>query len=88
MRAVKGKGGEKSFIKVSPDNLILKAMNKSEDGKGLVLMLYNVLNKRGKKRWSCGLNPEKLSLSIYSKKSRKTSELKGRSWNLITVTIK
>jgi alpha-mannosidase len=80
LRAVKGKGGEKSYIKVSPDNLILEALKKCEDGKGLVLRLYNVLNKRAKGEVSCGLNPEKLSLSIYSKIiSRKTSELKGRS---------
>ena len=47
LRTIKGRGGERSFVKVSPDNLILEALKRSEDGKGVVVRLYNVKNSKG-----------------------------------------
>ena len=41
---------------------MLEAMRKSEDGKGLVLRLYNVLNKRGKGEVELRFKPRETQL--------------------------
>jgi alpha-mannosidase len=95
LRAVKGKGGEKSFIKVSPDNLILEAMKKSEDGKGLVLRLYNVLNKRGKGEVELWFKPREAQLvNILENNIPKDIRVEGeklkfdyRNYQIISVKV-
>jgi len=48
LRVVKGKEGSRSFLKIGSDNLMLEAVKISEDGKGIVLRLYEFYNARGK----------------------------------------
>ncbi len=63
LKYIKGKGGEKSFLKITPQNLILEAIKESEDCKGIIIRLYNVENSRGKGEIELWYSPKKVTLT-------------------------
>ncbi|BCU69958.1 alpha-mannosidase [Stygiolobus caldivivus] len=60
LKVVRGKGGEGSFVRVRPDNLVVEAIKGSEDKRGIVVRLYNVQNNRGEGEVELWFNPNKV----------------------------
>ncbi len=79
--AIRGKGGEKSFIRLSPDNLILEAIKESEDQKGILIRLYNIENNRGKGEIELWYEPREAYLT--NALENKTGEVQRKSEKIL-----
>ncbi|MCC6487854.1 MAG: hypothetical protein IT364_10175 [Candidatus Hydrogenedentes bacterium] len=71
-----------SFLEISPANLVMSALKRSEDGKGLVLRLFNPTEKRIEGAVKCFRRVRAAELVTLEEKRVRTLKVKGASVKL------